>query len=148
MATLTLDGVSALNRRIREIEKSLRDSLSTAMEEEMEQKVAERARNEFVPVGLGKLRDSIHVEKARVEQGRTETGQYTERADLVVRVVAGSPDIDHAVSVHETPSEYDPPTWRGVDVKFKVGGAKYIEKPLLEAENGLAERLAGKMKLG
>lgn len=145
MAELELTGINEMGKRLKDIEKSLRDDLSNALETEMQERVVDRARDEFVPVGLGELRDSIRLDKARVEQGRTEKGQYTEGADLVVRVIAGGPGIDHAVSVHETPSQYDPPTWQGKDVKFKVGGSKYLEKPLLEAENGLLDRIGSKV---
>lgn len=147
MADLTLTGISALQSRLRDIDRSIRDSMNSALEKEAEA-IAERSRNEFVPVGEGTLRDSIRVESARVEQGRTETGQWTEGADLVVRVVAGGPEISHAVSVHETPSEFDPPTWEGKTVQFTKGGSKFLERPLLEAENGLASRIAGGIKLG
>lgn len=136
MAELTLTGISALQTRLRDIDRSMREKMSAAMERDMEERVAERARNEFVPVKEGELKDSIRVEKARVEQGRTETGQWTEGADLVVRVVAGGPEISHAVAVHETPSEFDPPTWEGKTVQFTRGGAKFLERPLLEAEKG------------
>lgn len=146
MADFELTGISEINRRLKDIEKSMRDNLSTALEIEMQERVVDRAKNEFVPVGLGELKDSIRLVKAKVEQGRTETGQYTEGADLVVRVIAGGPGIDHAVSVHETPSQYDPPTWQGKDVKFRVGGSKYLERPLFEAENGLLERIGSKVE--
>jgi hypothetical protein len=149
MAEITLTGISQLEEKLRNIEKSMRDKLSLALESEMQEKVVDRAKNEFVPVGdSGKLRDSIRLEKARVQQGRTEGGQYTEGADLVVSVTAGGDGIDYAVAIHEYPSEYNPPTWENVDVQFRVGGAKYIERPLFEAENGLVDRLAGKVKLG
>lgn len=146
MADLTLTGISALQSRLREIDQSIRSSMNSALEKEAEE-IARRSRDEFVPVGEGTLRDSIRVEKARVEQGRTEIGQWTEGADLVVRVVAGGPEISHAVSVHETPSEFDPPTWEGKTVQFTKGGSKFLERPLLEAENGLAARIAGGVKL-
>lgn len=147
MAEITLTGISALEARLKEIERSLRDDISAALEQEAEEKIAQRARDEFVPVADGELRDSIRVEKARVEQGRTESGQYTQGADLVVVITAGGPDIDYAVAVHETPSGFDPPTWEGKDVQFTVGGPKYVERPLMEAENGMAGRIAEKVKL-
>jgi hypothetical protein len=147
MAELTLTGISALQTRLRDIDRSIRDQMSQAMERDMEERVAERARNEFVPVAEGELRDSIRVESARVEQGRTETGQWTEGADLVVRVVAGGPNIEHTIAVHETPSEYDPPSWEGKVVQFTTGGHKYVERPLLEAENGMVQRIAEEVKL-
>ncbi len=145
MAGISITGISALSTRLRDIERSTRESLSTALESEVEEKVVKRSREEFVPVGKGELRDTIRLEKARVEQGRTETGQYTEGADLVVRVVAGGEGIDYAVAVHETPSEYDPPTWEGKNVEFKTGGSKYLERPLFEMENGLLSRLGKKV---
>lgn len=145
MADLELTGITEISKRLQDIEKSMRDNLSNALETEMQERVVDRAKNEYVPVGLGALRDSIRLDKAKVEQGRTEKGQYTEGADLVVRIIAGGPGIDHAVSIHETPSEYDPPTWQGKDVKFKVGGSKYLEKPLLEAENGLLDRIGSRV---
>jgi hypothetical protein len=54
---------------------------------------------------------------------------------------------DYAVVVHETPSGFDPPTWQGKEVKFTRGGPKYLERPLMEAENGMIDRIAAKVKL-
>lgn len=148
MAEITIEGVTSFEERLRDIEKSLREKISSALESEMQEKVVNRARNEFVPVGdSGELGDSIRLEKAKIQQGRSERGQYTEGADLVVSVTAGGDGIDYAVAVHEYPSEYNPPSWENVDVKFRVGGAKYIEKPLFEAENDLLDRLAAKINL-
>lgn len=146
MADLTLTGISALETRLRDIDRSIQNSMNSALEKEAEE-IARRSRDEFVPVGEGTLRDSIRVESARVEQGRTETGKWTEGADLVVRVIAGGPNIEHTVAVHEYPSEFNPPTWEGTEVQFRTGGPQFLLRPLLEAENGLVNRIAGEVKL-
>jgi hypothetical protein len=131
--------------KIRKLSKLMREQISTALEEEAEV-IAKRSREEFVPVDSGKLRDSIRVVSG-VEQGRSNKGQFTESADISVTITAGGPDVPHAVAVHETPSGFDPPTWEGKEIHFTTGGPKYLELPLLEAENGLIERIASKVKL-
>lgn len=145
MADILITGVSGLEARLRSISANLRRSIESAIQEEAGN-IVKRAKDEFVPVDSGELRDSIRVEKSGISQGRDEGGRFTSEANMSISVVAGGPGIEYAVAVHETPSDYDPPTWEGKKVNFTKGGAKYLEKPLFEAENGMIERIAGKVK--
>lgn len=52
----------------------------------------------------------------------------------------------YAISTHETPSQYDPPTWVGKTVNFKRGGAKYLELPFKKTLSTLLSRLAEKAR--
>lgn len=143
--SLSVKTSSEIMAKIRKLSKLMRSQIETALVEEAEA-IAQRSKDEFVPVDSGKLRDSIQVISS-LEQGRSEKGQFTESADISVTISAGGPDVPHAVAVHETPSDHDPPTWEGKEIKFTRGGPKYLERPLLEAENGLIERIAAKVKL-
>ncbi len=101
-------------------------------------KVAERQEAEkirtkalrLVPVDSANLKLSITVTKPKI-RGTTVT----------TFVGAGGAAQAYALAVHETPSQYDPPTWVGKQVKFRIGGPKFIEKPTHEAEKGYGRRL-------
>ena len=60
----------------------------------------------------------------------------------------------YALAVHEHLSGHSPFTWRAAEaagrpVKFRlpVTGPKYLEKPLMAAQNGLQSRIAEKVRL-
>ena len=147
MATYTLRGFDSLEARIRDLTREIRQNAQDALREEAEEIV--KLAKDIVPVESGDLRDSIRVEESGtgIVQGRTEGGRFTEGADVSISVVAGGPGLEHAVAVHEYPSEYNPPTWNGVQVVFKKAGTgpKFIERPLRDRSRGLAGRVAGKV---
>jgi hypothetical protein len=145
MSGISAKTASEISAKMRELTKLMKQQIEQALTEEAEA-IVKRAKEEFVPVDSGKLRDSIQVVSG-VEQGRSEKGQFTSSADISVAVSAGGQDVPHAVVVHETPSGFDPPTWEGKEIKFTRGGPKYLERPLLEAENGMVNRIAAKVKL-
>lgn len=147
MATFSLRGFDSLERRLRDIPREIRDNARDALREEGEEIVT--LAREIVPVESGDLRDSIRVEESGtgLSQGRDEGGRFTEGADVSISIVAGGEGLEHSVAVHENPSEYDPPTWKGKQIKWtKPGtGPKFIERPLRERSKGLASRVAGKV---
>lgn len=142
MADFTLRGVADLNKRLTEISRETKENISRAALEEAEA-IAERSRTEFVPINTGNLASTIKVVKGDLSQGRNELGQYTSGSAIEVKIIAGDETTPQALAIHEHPSPHDPPSWEGVDVKFRHGGAKYLERPLNEAIGGMAER-AGK----
>jgi hypothetical protein len=58
---------------------------------------------------------------------------------LSVRLSYNTP---YAVTVHEHVSPADPPTWRGKVINFRVGGPKYLERPVAEHSHELAGDVA------
>lgn len=137
--------VDSLNTRIKEVGRNTRAALSDSTLDEANAIVA-RAQ-ELVPVKSGDLRDSIGVVSGSLEQGRNELGQYTEGSDVVVIVTAGNDSIPYTLAIHEHPSPHDPPSWAGVDVRFRPEGTgpKFLERPLNEAAAGMAERAGSKV---
>jgi hypothetical protein len=77
---------------------------------------------EYVPVDLGNLSSTGHVEPPE-RSGRK----------VRVRLVYGGPAAPYALAVHEHPSRHSPPSWRGVAVTFNPAGRgpKYLERPLM-----------------
>ena len=96
------------------------------------------SKTNYVPVDRGGagLQGTGHVE--RVE--RTRDG-------LSVRMAYGGPAARYAQAIHEHLSEYSPPSWKkaeasGHGVHFRHGGPKYLERPILKALGGMADRIA------
>jgi len=87
----------------------------------------------------GTLRASIRVEEPIVDGANTSCS-----------IVAGGPEMDYAVAVHEHLSEASPPSWIGKDIHWNAAGTgpKFIENPMREAQAGLAERLGKRLGLG
>lgn len=146
MADFTLRGVADLRRNLTDISRQSRENLSSAALEEAET-IAERSRNEFVPINSGNLASTIKVVSGQLEQGRNDLGQFTFGSALEVRIIAGDDTTPQALAIHEHPSPHDPPSWEGVNVQFKPSGRgpKFIEIPLNESIGGMAERVGGKV---
>jgi hypothetical protein len=146
MATFEFRNITDFQRKLRSLSADLRSRAESAIDEEADM-IVERAKNEFVPVKSGKLRDSIKKVEGRLAQGRDTRGQFTSGSDIEIAITAGGDDIPHAIAVHETPSPRDPPTWEGKNVNFRVGGSKYLELPLRQAEKGMNSRIGRKLKI-
>lgn len=82
-----------------------------------------RSKEEFVPVDTGLLRSTGRVEL--MQQGRK----------WFVVLSYGGPADYYAWYVHENPYAFHP-----------VGQWKYLEQPIREAEPGMAERLAERVR--
>lgn len=145
-STFTLRGVADLNRKISEISRESKENLSLAALEEAES-IAERSRNEFVPIETGNLASTIKVVSGDLSQGRNDLGQFTSGSAVEVRIIAGDDSTPQALAIHEHPSQFSPPSWEGVDVQFQPSGRgpKYLELPLNESIGGMAERVGSKV---
>lgn len=147
MATFEFVNIFSFQQRLRSIAKDIRQRANEAIEEEATI-IAQRSRDEFVPVRSGKLRDSIQTVKGGIAQGRDIRGRFTSEAEIEISIIAGGDDIQYAAAIHEFPSIHNPPSWEGKgNLNFIVGGPKFLERPLLEAESGMVQRLASKLKL-
>lgn len=95
------------------------------------------SKRNHVPVDLGTLRSSGFVHSVKRKGPAYE-----------VTMGFGGAAAAYAMAIHEVHSEYDPPTWKGVDVKFKPSGRgrKYLEKPLRERSGDMNDRLATYMR--
>jgi hypothetical protein len=92
----------------------------------------------YVPVDLAALRDSGFVLKP------VRTGP-----NISVVLGFGGPASAYAIAVHEHPSSFDPPSWKGTQVTFSPSGhgPKYLEKPLYKAAATLQADLARDLAL-
>lgn len=149
MPEFSLRGVSDMRSKLTDISREKRDKLSTAAEEEAEA-IVSRSRDEFVPVKEGELRDTIRAVKGSLSQGRDTLGQFTSGSDIEVIITAGNENTPQALAVHEHPSRHDPSSWEGVQVQFHPSGRgpKFLERPLLDAVSGMAERAGRKVAIG
>lgn len=133
---VTFKGQDAMNRKIQRIAARFPDKVEAALRIEAEL-VMTKSKRDFVPVDLGTLRAS----------GFVEAPQRSGRAVSVV-MGFGGPAAAYATAVHETPSGFDPPSWEGKTVQFspKGHGAKYLERPLMDAIPGMPERVAARLR--
>lgn len=116
-----------------------RESVKSGLVSEGES-IMVRSKAEFVPRDEGNLAASGQV----TVEG--ETGPLDDF--LVIMSYGDDKTAAYALTVHETPSGYDPPTWQGKEVTFTTGGPRYLQLPLFEAEAGMLERIADRVKLG
>lgn len=117
--SLELKGIDEFNKKLGAWGKFATQGLKAALYQEAEL-IMGRAKREFVPVDTGALRASGHVQRPE----DTSNGY---------RVVMGfgGPSAPYALKVHED-----------LETPHRVGSAKYLETPLLEAENGMLVRIA------
>jgi hypothetical protein len=135
--TFKLTGVDQMIARIAAVAAGVEASLPKALREEAETVMA-TSKRDFVPRKEGTLRASGFVSDV------THSG-----LDAEVTLAYGGAASAYAIAVHETPSEHDPPSWRGKSVTFNPAGhgAKYLERPLMDAVGGMADRIAKKIEL-
>lgn len=147
-SSFTLRGVADIGKRLKDISTENRSELASAAEDEANS-IASRSQNEFVPERSSRLRNTIKVVKSTLSQGRDELGQFTSGADIEIKIVAGDETTPYALTIHEYPSQHNPPSWDGVDVQFSPSGRgpKFLERPLNEAIDGMAERAANKVRI-
>lgn len=133
---MSADSISAeLDRLLSEARGGIKSGLVSEGES-----IMDRSKAEFVPRDQGNLAASGQV----TVEG--ETGPLDDF--LVIMSYGDDKTAAYALTVHETPSGFDPPTWQGKEVRFTTGGPKYLERPLFEAEAGMLERIADRVKLG
>lgn len=135
--TKFLSGTESMRKKIRRIAKNYPDKVMSALRVEAEL-ILTRSKRDFVPVDLGTLRSSGLV------------GDVTRNGRSIEVIIGfGGAASPYAVAVHEWPSEFDPPTWQGSVVTFspRGRGAKYLERPLMEAVDGFTQRIANRIQL-
>lgn len=120
------------------------------------ERVMRRSKNEFVPVGPpmmgGALKRSGMVDPPARGLDPEQSGAGPR--DWVVKLSYGGEAMDYALAVHEHFSEHTPRSWRvamahGKTIQFRLKGTgpKYLEKPLMDAQRGLDERIAEKVRM-
>ena len=82
------------------------------------------SKQNFVPVDWGTLKGSGHVETPKLS-GST----------ITVTLGYGGAAAEYALRVHED-----------LEARHKVGEAKYLERPFLEAVHGMPERIAADLR--
>lgn len=137
--SLDLHGAKELADQLLNIARLNPSRIAAALYQEMQlvRNVA-IARCPVAPHG-GTLRASIRVEEPIIDGAQTS-----------VSLVAGGPEMDYAVAVHEHLSDASPPSWIGKDIHWNASGTgpKFLENPIREAQAGLAERLGSRLGLG
>lgn len=133
-----MHGVKQMQRRIAMVQARLEKSATRALT--IEANAVMRHAKSMAPYDGGDLRDSGTAHPV-ARQGM----------EFVSRLTFGEfgPSSEYALTLHETPSPHDPPSWIGKVVTFHTPGTspKYLETPLLNAVAGMDSRIAGRMKL-
>lgn len=114
-----LDGLDQVRAALASYGPRALQSATDHLHYEAELIMTDSKRN-YVPVDEGILRASGHVEPPVVDGG-----------NVFVRLVYGGLAKAYAIIQHER-----------LDFRHPVGGAKYLELPLLAAAKGLARRIA------
>ena len=128
-----MTGIEAMIQRLARMKLQFDDDVVIAIREEAEV-IIRRAKQEFVPIDDSALKGSGFVNDV-VRKGK----------DVSVDMGFGGAASAYALTVHETPSSADPRSWKGKSVSFKKGGPKYLERPLMEAVQGMDVRIARKV---
>lgn len=122
MAT-TFKGTAQVAKNLAKLRAFSPDAFAQALYQEslIEEKECKRR----CPVDKGPLRASIHVE-GPVREGRR----------VYATIVAGGPSVDYALQVHED-----------LEAFHANGEAKFIERPLNESAQFMADRIAKRIDL-
>lgn len=130
-------GSKAMQKKLKRIADKTPDRVKAALRIEAELIMA-KSKQDYVPVDLGTLRSSGFVNDP-VRKGK----------EVSVEIGYGGAASAYALSVHEQPSQYDPPSWRGKTIEFNPSGrgSKFLERPFMEALPGLAERVAKRLDI-
>lgn len=137
MAVKPMRGLAPAVAKLRRLAQRYPDRIMRAVYRRAEA-IMTRSKAEFVPVDHGVLRSSGHVNQV-MRQGRL----------VSVSMSYGGAAKAYAIAVHEHPSKYSPPSWRGNVVTFSPAGRgpKYLERPLFEALRTMAADLAADLQV-
>jgi len=142
-----LTGQAEMMAKLRRIAAEMPNKVGAALYMEANL-IMTRAKREFVPVNLGILLGTGDVDRYVEEPG-----------GIYVLLHFGGPSAPYALAVHEHPSAFSPPSWEGKPIEgihsVRTGepwsldgrGPKFLERPLMEAAEGLAGRLAKALHL-
>lgn len=135
--TINIKGLAATKKKAAASKAATHSAAAQALRLEGEEIMA-RAKDEFVPVNLGNLRASGHVADVEIEPD----------GSMAVRLAFGGAAAPYALAVHEHPSPHSPPSWQGTVVEFSPPGRgpKYLERPMVEAQAGMAQRIGERMR--
>lgn len=122
--TFKLKGTRSMQKKLNRLAAQFEDRLPVALQTEAEL-IMTTSKRDHVPVDLGTLRSTGHVERVR------RVGKI-----LSVRLVYGGPSAPYALKQHED-----------MTLSHTVGGPKYLERPLVNAAPGMPARLAARMRL-
>lgn len=131
-------GTDAMRRRIALAGQTIRERLAAALYAEA-QAIMRDSKDRFVPVDEGVLRAS----------GGVDLPQFKGR-EISVRLYFGGAASAYAAAVHEHPSVYSPPSWRGKAVQFhpEGRGPKYLWTPMKLRMRGMAGRISARIFAG
>lgn len=134
--SFSIRGSKAMQKRLDKIAKQYPDEMERALRIEAELVMTD-SKNNYVPVEYGTLRSSGTVHDVE-RKGK----------EISVSMSYGGAASAYALTVHEHPSSFDPPSWEAAgEVNFKPRGRgpKYLEMPLREAVKGMAQRIAQRL---
>jgi hypothetical protein len=131
-ASFRVTGAKELAAKLTRMGRLVQDRMGGALYREAND-IMTVSKTNHVPIDLGPLRRSGHVDSPERKGKR-----------VTATMGFGGPTAAYAVVVHEHPSDLDPPSWRAADsVTFSPAGRgpKYLERPLMAAIPGMAERI-------
>jgi hypothetical protein len=120
---ITIMGAEELRGKLRAARPAVREAVAAELFRRAESIMADSKEN-YVPVDLGILRASGFVEQPQVSDDR-----------ISVKLGFGGAAKAYAVIQHER-----------LDFKHRVGGPKYLERPLLAAAAGLRAAIAAAVR--
>ena len=131
---IRIEGLDKLNLRLKKSAAGAAKELAGGLL--VEGNLIMTAAKKLTPVapGGGTLRSSGHVQPAVIK-----------RTSASVEMGFGGAASDYALAVHEFPSKYNPPSWKGkTSLNWNAAGtgAKFLEKPANEAKKGFGQRIA------
>ncbi|MGE5619537.1 MAG: hypothetical protein ACM3US_09805 [Sphingomonadaceae bacterium] len=124
-----LTGIGALEKALKSGGERALKLAATALYHEAEAIMTDSKEN-YCPKDLGNLYNSGHVQPPKIQGKKVD-----------VEMGYGGPAADYALIVHE---------WLDPKVHWSIPGTgpKYLEKPILAAAPGMANRLANYIKAG
>jgi hypothetical protein len=128
-----------VDRALRRLIKRAPEAAAQALRVEAELVMTDSKQN-YVPVDLGTLRASGHVNEPEIK-GK----------NISCVLSFGGAASPYALAVHEHPSASSPPSWQGktigdIDWSPAGRGPKYLEKPLRAAIPKLPARVGERIK--
>lgn len=136
MTSFKLEGRDEVIKNLRRVQKKTPKRLAAALFKQAN-KIMTRSKRDYVPVDLGALKSSGKVEKPEIKSGVVS-----------VLMTYGGNAAPYALAVHENPSGFDPPSWKGIVTFSPSGrGPKYLQIPMELANKTLADDLAKDLKL-
>lgn len=133
-----MKGLNEILKNLERIEKELEQKQMIAVKKEALRIMGDSLEH-YAPQDEGDLIKSSFIDEPIKENG-----------EINIRFGYGKGKAEeYAVALHEHPSESSPPTWEGKNLTFTKSGTgpKYLERPLMKAIDGLAERLAKDIKV-